>query len=172
MRSPCLLCGEKDRSYSEKVRRWAVSWARGRGDLRVAAHRCSPELMERRGGFMDTAESTGPGGGWAPRFLVWEVGARGGAIHRVGTSRKRCGQVREEKPCTGSVCLCPDQALPLRPVSFPTTRPGPGAHVTPRRLMEPEPCQPACFSFPSSFSFTLSCFMLPWCDAHSTALPV
>lgn len=58
---------------------------------------------ESRGGFMDMAESTGSGGGWAPRFLVWEVGARGGAIHRAGTLRKRCGQVREEKPCTGSV---------------------------------------------------------------------
>lgn len=110
MGSPCLLCGENDRSYSEKMRRWAVSWARGRVDRRapgrdlcVAAQQCSPELMESQGGFMDMAESTGPGGGWAPRFLMWEVGARGGAIHRVGTLRKRCGQVREEKPCTGSV---------------------------------------------------------------------
>ena len=100
MRSPCLLCGEKDRSYSEKVRRWAVSWARGRGDLRVAAHRCSPELMERRGGFMGTAESTGPGGrlgtqvssvgggcswwchsqGWNLEEEVWP-GPRGEALH-------------------------------------------------------------------------------------------
>ena len=71
----------------------------------VAAQQCSPELMESQGAFVDIAEaeSTGPGGGWAPRFLVWEVGAHGGAIHRGGTLRKRCDQVREEKPCTGGV---------------------------------------------------------------------
>lgn len=72
--------------------------------------------MESQGGFVDIAEaeSTGPGGGWAPRFLVWEVGAHGGAIHRGGTLRKRCDQVREEKPCTGGV---------------PVTGPGPPAEA-------------------------------------------
>lgn len=68
------------------------------GPLRGLHSSSSPELMESQGGFMDIAEAELQGlGRLAPRFLVWEVGAHGGAVYRGGTLRKRCDQVREEK---------------------------------------------------------------------------